>query len=151
MCYTPGPQHGWFGASLDKTQHFSLTSANLTFYLVGCMEILQTCSSMSVSQFISLVLQPDDWICCYPKSGAWKGRRPLFVLRIPLVFKGFCFSFPTAQSRKRGCLCAGFTINCTYNPDFIRACTRVSFLCDPVLRCLKSVARGVLTAVGQDS
>lgn len=33
-----------------------------------------------------------------------------------------------------GCLCAGFTINCTYNPDFIRACTKVSFLCDPALR-----------------
>lgn len=33
-----------------------------------------------------------------------------------------------------GCLCAGFTINCCYNADFIRACTRIFFLCDPALR-----------------
>eukprot|EP00434_Breviolum_minutum_P023151 symbB.v1.2.020426.t1/scaffold1653.1/size107518/7 len=33
-----------------------------------------------------------------------------------------------------GCLCAGFTVNGTFNPDFIRACKRVFFLCDPVLR-----------------
>ncbi|CAJ1342636.1 unnamed protein product [Effrenium voratum] len=33
-----------------------------------------------------------------------------------------------------GCLCAGFTINTTFNPDFIRAATRVAFLCDNNLR-----------------
>lgn len=33
-----------------------------------------------------------------------------------------------------GCLCAGFTVNGTFNPDFTRACKRVFFLCDPVLR-----------------
>lgn len=99
----------------------------------------------------------DDWICCYPKSGAWKGRRPhiskdnkhfrksvifrcqLFAFEDPFGVAAFCFRFSNRTEPHRGCLCAGFTINCTYNPDFIRACTRVSFLCDPVLRCLKSV------------
>lgn len=99
----------------------------------------------------------DDWICCYPKSGAWKGRRPriskdnkhfrksvifrcqLFAFENPFGVAAFCFRFSNRTEPHRGCLCAGFTINCTYNPDFIRACTRVSFLCDPVLRCLKSV------------
>jgi len=33
-----------------------------------------------------------------------------------------------------GCLCAGFTINGTYNPDFMRAATRVAWLCDNNLR-----------------
>ncbi|CAE7536874.1 mggB [Symbiodinium pilosum] len=33
-----------------------------------------------------------------------------------------------------GCLCAGFTINGAYNPDFIRAATRVAWLCDNNLR-----------------
>lgn len=33
-----------------------------------------------------------------------------------------------------GCLCAGFTINGTFNPEFLRRAGKVAFLCDPGLR-----------------
>lgn len=33
-----------------------------------------------------------------------------------------------------GCLCAGFTINGTYNAEFLRLAGKVAFLCDPALR-----------------
>lgn len=155
MCYTPGPQHGWFGASLDKTQHFSVTSANLTVYLVACMEILQICSSMSrFSIHITCtsagrlnMLLSQIWCLKRSATAHFKDNKHFR----PLQFSGasslsweslWCCSFLLQFSNRtephRGCLCAGFTINCTYNPDFIRACTRVSFLCDPALRCLKS-------------
>eukprot|EP00913_Durusdinium_trenchii_P018923 g17781.t1 len=63
------------------------------------------------------------WAKDYYSSTALRGA--LDDIRPEKSFLGF---------HPHGCLCAGFTINATFNPDFIRACKRVFFLCDPALR-----------------